>query len=164
MKNLIPQQNSKGFHMWLERMVYVFMIALVTVALLFVVGLYYNDRFNVVPMEITSLDLGKEHAFCPGERFDIHNHIVINEPMLLYIYITVLDSTESYNILDTQIGMTPRQHPQAAEFDQMLPWTVPELPPGTYYRGITYRGYIDSQKPVQVDVPFRVKRKEECRG
>lgn len=134
-----------------------FGIAVAVVALILMVAAVYNVCCDAPPVQIESIDLREGHEpVCPGEQFAVRSVITVTAPTLLYIYLSVMNPSEEYNINGTQIGFMPRPHPNPSTFVQTLPWTVPSLPPGKYSRVVAVRGHDTDQDPEFSGVPFTV--------
>jgi hypothetical protein len=154
--------KEKKVNVWVERFAYAGMIAFITIAFLLAVSILYNTYFNSPPALVVSQDGVPTEPLCPGQRFDIHNHVVIKSQMMLYIYLSVMDKEMTHNFEGTQVSLPPRIHPQPSEFNQMIPWIVPDLPPGDYVRAISMRGYVDSEKPLFLTTHFSIGDKQQC--
>lgn len=152
---MMPRESK---NVWWERTLYAFMIAAIMIALLILTSLVFDAVLNPISIRATDRDAPtvQPMAVCPDQPQVLHLHVSVLRSMLLYIYLTVLDETESYNIDNTQVSFPPRQQPKPTHFDLNLPWTVPDLPPGTYRISVYFRGDIDSQKSARFSKRFRI--------
>ena len=145
---------------WFERVVYAFFAAVFTVMLFMIVVLIYNLFFNFPPVQITNTEPKYLGEFCPGDDIPIHNHVEVSNEVILFYYTSVKDETAAYNIFGTQITYPGFVHGTIAEFDQDVPFEIPDLPPGNYIRSFGARGTDGRQRAIIIENEFTIK--ENC--
>jgi hypothetical protein len=141
---------------WMERVLYALMIGIVTISLLVATAAIFRVYFNQPPVHIESLDTPPSVPVCPGMPLHIHNRVMIDRPTVLFVYVSVMDETTSYNMPGTSESLGPRPHPQPSAFEQEIPWTVPALKPGRYNRTFAIRGHDTDEDPLFLHLPFTV--------
>jgi hypothetical protein len=147
-------ETAKPISKWLG---FAVLIALLVVSLLTAVGLVWRVCCDAPPVQVTSLDEGVPRGdFCPGDSFPIRSHLKIKGTTHIFVYASVMDEGTNYNINGTQTSYGARPHPHVSEFTQTLPWTVPDLRPGTYARVATFRGHDPTQMAVHLITKFKV--------
>jgi hypothetical protein len=148
---------------WRRRMSYAAMSALVTIALLVVAVLIQRAFFNAPPVHVVTLDPADLGVLCPGQAVSLTNRVTVDMPVVLFFYLSTMDETETFNMLDTQTSFPGRPHPHAGTFTQMLPWTVPDLPPGNYARTLAVRGTDGDENPVMITAKYEIASREDCK-
>jgi hypothetical protein len=141
---------------WGQRIIYAMIISFCTVGLFMVIALGFRTVFDQPPIMITSLNESPLVPVCPGVEIPIRNHVIVKRPTILLMYISVTDIGENYNLNNTGRILEPRLHPHESEFDHEIPWTVPELSPGSYARVLAIRGHNPEEDPVFVDMFFTI--------
>lgn len=147
---------------WGKRALYAVLTSAITLVLIIVATFVWQAFFSDPPVHIETVDSPYPFALCPGQKLVIHNRVTVDKPVVLFFYVSVMDKDAVQNINDTQVSFPGRIHPQAATFDQFLPWTVPSLPPGNYMRALAVRGTDGDEKPVILLMPFAVG--DKCRA
>jgi hypothetical protein len=158
-ETLHPVTMGRG-RIWLERIMYALMVALVTISLLIAIAAVFQAWFNDPPVHVESMDKHPTQPFCPGDAFPITNRVTIDRPTILFLYVSVMDEGTNFNIPDTSISLGPRLHPHPSTFPQYVLWTVPSLPAGHYNRTFAVRGHDTDERPIFVFTPFTVG--EDC--
>lgn len=151
---ILAEKGQK--RVWLERIFYAIMIAVLTISLLVAAVPVYRAYFNDPPVHVVSLDKSPTSPVCPGAAMDIHSRVTVDSPTLLLLYVSVMDEGQNFNIPDTAQYVGPRLHPHKATFTQYVAWTVPELAPGKYSRVFGVRGHDGDETPVFLLLPFEV--------
>jgi hypothetical protein len=131
-------------------------IALLTVTFFVAFALVWQAFFSDPPVHVVSLDPKDLGVLCPGESKHLTNRITIDKPIVLFFYLSTLDETGIQNINDTQTSFPGRNHPRPGTFTQMLPWTVPHLPPGKYVRSLGIRGTDGDENPIFVESVYEI--------
>lgn len=143
------QKNSLG-----KRFAYIVVSSTVTVLLLCALAIVWRIYFNDPPLSIASLDESPSYSLCPGMDYPAHSHVVISSPTLLYSYFSVMQ--DGKNISRTQVSNGIYLHPEAADIIQVLPWKVPDLPPGDYTRVLAYRGTDGRENSLFLTMDFSI--------
>lgn len=141
---------------WLNRIAYALMISLFTLSLLVSASLVFYAFFNNPPVHVQSLDEPYTKPLCPGESYVLNNRVTVDKPVVLFFYLSVMDEKGQQNINDTQISFPGRTHPRPATFHQLLPWTVPNIPPGKYIRTLGVRGTDGREDPLFIEANFEI--------
>jgi hypothetical protein len=139
-----------------RRISYAAMIALLTVTLFVVLALVWRAFFNDQPVHVVSMDEPFAAPICPGDQYVLNNRVTVDRPVVLFFYLSVMDENAERNINDTQTSFPGRIHPTATTFHQLIPWTVPDLPPGKYIRAFAARGTDGRENPVILLSPFEI--------
>lgn len=145
---------------WLERLVYAFMIAFSTIALFLLVVVIQDAYFNNPPIEITNRSITPTYNICPGDLIETNYHVNIKEPTIISAYSVVMNKDGTKNIFETASDLPVRVFPYPVSLDSSIPWHVPELGPGEYMRVIAIRGHNRTQDPTFLFTKFTVK--ENC--
>lgn len=135
---------------------YAFMIALFVLTLLVVTTIIWGSYFNLPPLTMKSLDPPDLGVLYPGEKYEMHFHIHINEPIITFYYVNTMNADLSAGFPGTQKAFTDNIYPKPATFDLTLPWTVPDLPPGRYRRVFAGRNTNGSQKVLFIFNSFTI--------
>lgn len=156
--------TSKATRFWSMLVIQSVIVAIVVLALSTLTIVILRVYFNNPPIQITSLDPPYLGVLCPGDEVYIHNHVHVNEPILMFYYVSTLDVTGSSNVPGTQRAFTDYLHPRIAEFDQVLPWTVPNIEPGRYRRVFASRNVERNQRTIFIEATYEVGEGEVCNG
>jgi hypothetical protein len=141
---------------WGKRLLYASATAVFTVTLIFVTFLVFQVFYSDPPVHVVSLDPPDLGVLCPGESAHLTNRVTIDKPIVLFFYLSTLDKTGVQNINDTQTTFPGRNHPRPGTFTQMLPWTVPHLPPGKYIRSLGVRGTDGDESPLFISSVYEI--------
>lgn len=139
-----------------KRVAYTIVSSAITVLLGVLIAVTWRFFFNDPPITIETLDIPPVYALCPGVDYPAHNEVTVSRPVMLYSYFSVMDARGNHNINGTQVTNGPRLHPHPATFIQMLPWEVPELPPGDYMRVLAFRGTDGRENSLFLTMPFSI--------
>lgn len=145
-----------NFTTWPRFVMQAVVIGLVTMALLLLMMTVYYAFFNVPPVRIVSLDPPDLGELCPGQQLTIHNHVLVEDSITLIYYTGTMDTGENFNYPGTQTTFSGFMHPHASNFQQEIPWVVPDLPPGEYMREFGVRGTRGDQSAVYVGSTYRI--------
>lgn len=133
-----------------------FLAGIVVIAMLLLLSTIYRIYYNTPPIKVERIDPQDLGALCPGDSYPISNRITIQRPLVVLLYTSTLDATATHNLNDTQASFTARPNPKAATFEQRLPWTVPDLPPGNYTRVLALRGTNGAEDPIFVESKYSI--------
>lgn len=149
-------EENRKWNIWFQRAAYIVMSAIVTVAFFIAIALALSSFFDRPPIHAENLNTTPEESFCPGDRFDMLNHITVDKPTILFGYVSVMDENSDYNYPVGSRVLEPRPHPHPSDFTQTIPWSVPSLPPGKYVRVLAIRGHNPEEDPIFVPMPFEI--------
>lgn len=138
--------------------------AFVITIVLFVSLLLLAPYFNKPPVDIKTLDPEHLGVLCPGQELPIHNLVTIPKQVIAIYYVSILDESGLANIPGHQETFSGFTHPNPGTFTQVLPWTVPRLPPGLYNRSFAGRGTDGTEESAYVTASFMIgKTGDDCR-
>lgn len=152
--------ETKPLRLWTERIIYALMIAGVTISMLVATTAVWAAYFNSPPLAIKSLDTPALGMLCPGAKRDIHNEVEIRDNIIVHYFVSVLDEQGHYNMIGTQRAYTDFLHPHPATFVHLLPWSVPDLPPGRYLRVFAVRKVSGNEDTIFSQASFEIG--EDC--
>lgn len=155
-ETLLHPIEKKRLRVWAERLLFSFMIGIVTIALLFLVSIAYNFYLNDPSITFTNMDTPDLGILCPDQQVDVHAQVRISEPIITIYYISVMDSGKTKNIIGTQRAFTDNLYPYPTEFESILPWKVPDLPPGKYQRVVAVRDVTSLRKTLFTSNTFTI--------
>jgi hypothetical protein len=138
------------------------LIAFIVTTFIVAVAIVYRAFFSDPPVHVVSLNPSDLGILCPGESQHLTNRITIDKPIVLFFYLSTLDESGTYNINDTQTSFPGRNHPREGTFTQMLPWTVPHLPPGKYVRSLGVRGTDGRENPLFLEAVYEIGDEKAC--
>lgn len=141
---------------WFQRVVFAFLIALCTLGVIIITSLIWNEYFNEPPVEVISLDAENLGVLTPGQELTINNDITITKESAVHYLVSVMDEGANFNYPNTQDAYLNYLHPKPSRFKQVLPWTVPDLPPGKYTRVFAIRNIVGDQDTVFVKTQFSI--------
>ena len=144
----------------LRIIVYALMSGMVTLALVGLTGAIRYAYFNDPPIELVSRDPANLGMLCPGDELYAHTKVSIHKKIIVIFYMSTLDVTGSHNMIGTQSAFTDLLHPRPSTFEQALPWTVPDIPPGRYRRVIAARNVARNENTVFVEAIYEIG--EDC--
>lgn len=147
---------------WRRRLLYASLTGATTVVFIVIMSLVWRAFLSDPPFYFSNTDPDYTEPLCPGEQLVINNRVVVDRPVVLFFYLSVMDKSASRNINDTQVSFPGRIHPHSATFHQLLPWTVPDLEPGEYILAIAGRGTDGDENPVIVLKKFSIAEEEHC--
>lgn len=130
--------------------------AIAVSAFLLLITVIYRGYFNIPPVLVTRLNNADLGDICPGDYYPIEDRIQVERPIVLLLYISVLDQNATHSYNDTQTSFPGRPHPKPSVFVQSLPWTVPDLLPGKYTRVLAIRGTNGAEDPIFIESTFEV--------
>lgn len=133
-----------------------FLAGVVVIAMLIMVSTVYRMYYNTPPIRVQMIDPIDLGVLCPGDSYPIANRITVQHPLVLLLYASTLDESATHNLNDTQASFPARPNPKATTFEQHLPWTVPELPPGHYVRVLALRGTNGAEDPIFVESQYTI--------
>lgn len=131
-------------------------VGFIVISMLILITVLYNLYGNRPPIRIISLDPVNLGDLCPGDLYPIHNHIEIQSVAFIVYHTTVMDEDQVKNIADTQTATKDYIHPKIAQYEQNLPWIVPDIPPGKYTRVFAALGTNGNNKPEIVSSEFSI--------
>lgn len=153
---------SASSETWQKRLTNAVMISFVTVTFIVVLALVWRAFFNDPPVHVESMDKPFAEPLCPGDQYVLNNRVTVDKPMVLFMYLSTMDEHAFQNINDTQTSFPGRPQPNTASFHQLLPWTVPDLPPGKYTRALAVRGTDGRENPIMLLMPYEIGTEEYC--
>jgi hypothetical protein len=124
--------------------------------LIVAMALVWRAFFNDPPVHVESMDKPFAEPICPGDIFLLNNRVTVDRPVVLFFYLSVMDENAQQNINNTQVSFPGRTHPHPSAFHQLLPWTVPDLPPGKYTRVLAIRGTDGRENPIFLLAKFEI--------
>jgi hypothetical protein len=140
----------------LRQFVYIVALALVLVAAIIAAAWVYRACCNVPPIQIEMLD-APSRQYCPGDTINSRVRVTITATTLRYMYRSVMDEGENYSFFGTEESVPPSNQPRPTIYVFSWPWTVPDLPPGTYHLVTGGRGHETDELPVSDSVDFIIK-------
>lgn len=131
---------------------------IIFVAILMLVLTLWSIFGRQPPIQIESLDPAIINDLCSGSRITATLDVKITAPAIIVYYISVMNKTEERQLIGTQEVYRGLPYPRVGHFTQILPWTVPNLPPGNYVRVVAAIGSNGSDKPEMEVTRFNIKR------
>lgn len=137
-------------------------IGIVVVGLIIFVSALYQVYGRKGPVEILQRDPMSLGSFCPHTRYNISNYVRVKYPTISTYYVSVMNKTREFNIPGTQELYRGFTYPIEGTFFQSIPWTAPDLTPGTYARVFGAVGVNDNGKPQFIYSLFTIKPRKDC--
>lgn len=113
---------------------------LATLGLIIVAALINLLYFNDPPVVVASLDAPYAVPLCPGQVVNVHKRIEVDSPVQLFTYFEITSLDRRVHIPGTNVSNGARSYDVVGVYDEIFPWTVPDIPPGRYNRTFTVRG------------------------
>ena len=144
--------------MWLERIAYASMIAVMTIALLFAAAAVFQAYFNDPPVKVVSLDKPPTEPLCPGDSLSINSQVTVERATILFLYISVLDGQERFNIPGTWESQGFRLHPEDLPFSSTLTGKCQSLHQGNITELSWCAGHDTDEDPIVLLLSFEIAR------
>lgn len=138
----------------------VFGTGVLVVALLVLLSSLYSIFGRKAPITLAALDPPILENVCAGSRMLISLDVHITSPSIITYYISVMNKTEEKHLIGTQLLYRGLPYPRTGHFFQSLPWSVPDVPAGTYVRIVSALGSNGYDRPEIIETRFTVPK--EC--
>lgn len=145
---------------WVDRLLWALITGAATVLLIVFTWLLLHSILAAPPIMAVALDEPYATPLCPGQHFDLRSEVAIKEAVVIHWVISVMDETETYNIIGTEQEFGPHNHPRPVTFEKRLPWVVPDLPPGKYVRVVSVRGVDGDEDTIFMETGIEIG--EDC--
>lgn len=139
-------------------------IATIVVLLSFLLILFLTPLSRLAPVSILVDGGAYLGAFCGGEVINAEETITVRAQEVIIYYVSVKRADQLTDVPGTNQSYPGIPYPVGGTFHQVLPWTVPELDPGVYYRSVAARGADGRQKAAMAISRFIIMKKEICYG